>query len=118
MIAVSRAWQFGGAGSRSVEPRIQSLAERWRLDAERYEADRLPTVAAVLMRCADQLESATREADSALVTLSEGARLSGYSQRQLSRLVRRGRIPNYGKETRPKVAVGDLPRKPRLARAP
>lgn len=97
---------------------VASLAQRWRLEAVRYEADRLPTVAAVLLRCADQLECAARESESALVTLTDGARLSGYSPRQLSRLVHRGRIPNYGSETRPKVAVGDLPRKPGLARSP
>lgn len=97
---------------------LRSLAQRWRLDAVRYEEDRLSTTAAVLLRCADQLEGAVREREGTLVTLADGARLSGYSPRQLSRLVRRGRIPNYGSETRPKVAVGDLPRKPGLARAP
>ena len=94
-----------------------ALPSRWRLDAVRYEEDRLPTVAAVLLRCAEQLEGATREQESALVTLSEGGRLSGYSPRQLSRLMHHGRIPNYGTETRPKVAIGDLPRKPGLARS-
>lgn len=112
-----RQRRFGSAGAPPPPRGVPSLAQRWRLDAVRYEEDRLPTVAAVLLRCAEQLEGATRESESALVTLTDGARLSGYSPRQLSRLVHRGRIPNYGSETRPKVAVGDLPRKPGLARA-
>ncbi len=107
----------GTTGAPSVTREELSLAQRWRLDAVRYEEDRLPTVAAVLLRCADQLDGVMREQESTLVSLSEGGRLSGYSPRQLSRLVRRGRIPNYGTETRPKVAVGDLPRKPGLARS-
>lgn len=97
---------------------LRSLVQRWRVDAVRYEEDRLPTVAAVLLRCADQLEGAVRAQEGTLVTLAEGGRVSGYSPRQLSRMVHRGRLPNYGSETRPKVAVGDLPRKPGLARTP
>lgn len=115
MIGDATQSRYGVKGAPHGE---QCLAQRWRLDAVRYQEDQLPTVAAVLLRCAEQLEGATREQESTLVSLSEGARLSGYSARQLSRLVHRGRIPNYGSERRPRVAMGDLPRKPGLARAP
>ena len=52
-----------------------------------------------------------------LVFLHQAEEVSGYSSRQLSRLIKRGTIPNYGSRYRPKVAVGDLPRKAGMARS-
>ncbi len=57
------------------------------------------------------------EEDHAIVSLTKAATISGYSTRQLSRLIHQRRIPNYGSQTRPKVAVGDLPRKAGMARS-
>lgn len=48
----------------------------------------------------------------AVLTLTEGARQSGYSADHLGRLIREGKIPNAGRPNSPRVRVGDLPRKP------
>src|ERR1700722_14243579 len=46
-----------------------------------------------------------------IVPLSRAEKISGYSSRQLSRLIKQPMIPNFGSKFRPKVAVADLPRK-------
>lgn len=94
------------------------LAQAWRRAADRYDADKLETVAVVLRRCADELEQSVAEEAAQLVSLTEGARLSGFTTRTLSTLVRRRILTNYGTTTRPRVAIGDLPRKPGLAKTP
>jgi len=56
---------------------------------------------------------AVMESESDLVlTLTEGARRSGYSADHLGRMIREGRIPNAGRPNAPRVRAGDLPRKP------
>ncbi len=47
-----------------------------------------------------------------LVTLSEGATISGYSRGYLGRLVRTGVLANLGRPNAPRVRLGDLPHKP------
>ena len=91
----------------------------WRREAQQLHSIGIASDAAtVFINCANALESAIQEAGGAfaVVTISEGARRSGYSTRQLSRLVKRGDIRNFGNETRPKIAIGDLPRKSGMAR--
>jgi hypothetical protein len=58
------------------------------------------------------LEALAADADEQLVTLTEGAEISGYSREHLGRLVRQGLLQNYGRPNAPKVRRGDLPRRP------
>jgi hypothetical protein len=46
------------------------------------------------------------------VTLQEAALASGYTPDHLSRLVRQGRLVNYGRKHSPRYRAADLPRKP------
>ncbi len=64
---------------------------------------------------ASQLEAALHSESDRIVYLPEGARISGYSEGHLSRLVRKGQIPDMriqGSRGRIKVRVADLPTKP------
>ena len=51
--------------------------------------------------------------DDRLLTLAQAARVSGYSEDHLGRLVRSGTIPNAGTRYRPRVRSADLPRRAR-----
>jgi hypothetical protein len=51
------------------------------------------------------------DGDDALLTLTEAARLSGYSREHLGRLVRAGTIENAGRPNAPRIRLRDLPRK-------
>lgn len=55
------------------------------------------------------------DADEQLLTITAAAARSGYSSDHLSRLVRNGALPNYGKKGRPLVKLSECPRKPKLA---
>lgn len=70
---------------------------------------------------ASQLEAALHSESDRIVYLPEGARISGYSEGHLSRLVRKGQIPDMriqGSRGRIKVRVADLPTKPGYAHTP
>jgi hypothetical protein len=43
---------------------------------------------------------------------SEAAAVSNYHPESITRLVRQGKIPNYGTKHRPRVRASDLPKKP------
>jgi hypothetical protein len=86
------------------------LVTRWREQAAEYERDGQPG-ARLLSRVAEELEAAMAENAEAVVGLNDGARLCGYSADHLGRLVRGGKIQNHGTRNRPRVRVGDLPRK-------
>lgn len=64
---------------------------------------------------ATKLEAALLSETDRIVYLPEAARISGYSEGHLSRLVRRGQLTDMrppGSRGRIKVRVGDLPTKP------
>jgi hypothetical protein len=89
------------------------LVQAWRQQAAAYDRDGQPG-ARLLARCADELEAALATTADALVPLNDAARLSGYSPDHLGRLIRDGKLMNLGTRHRPRVRVGDLPRKPAL----
>jgi hypothetical protein len=62
-------------------------------------------------QAADALDVALAAEQGALLTLREGARLSGYSADHLSRLLRQGHIPNAGRPHAPRIRRADLPRR-------
>jgi hypothetical protein len=49
-----------------------------------------------------------------LLTLTEAAKISGYTADHLGRQVRNGTLKNYGRPHAPRVRRADLPRKPLL----
>jgi hypothetical protein len=92
---------------------VADLVNTWRQQATAYDRDGQPG-ARLLARVADELEAALATTGDALVPLNDAARLSGYSADHLGRLIRDGKLVNMGTRHRPRVRVGDLPRKPAL----
>lgn len=88
-----------------------NLTTLWRARADELEPY-APTVAKAIRTCADELETASKADASELVSLAEAALLSGYDADSLGRMIRDGRLINYGKKARPRVRRSDLPRKP------
>jgi hypothetical protein len=87
-----------------------ALVATWRAracDLEPYA----PAAARAFLAAADELETALAASNEARVSLNDAARLSGYSPDHLGRLIREGKMRNYGTRHRPRVRVGDLPRK-------
>ena len=56
-----------------------------------------------------ELEAALHREDNELLTLTEAAHLSGYSEDHLGRLVRDGTIANAGRENAPRIRRADVP---------
>lgn len=91
--------------------------QQWRDHAALLHRYRAQQHAEWLEDRAAELEAALQEHDSEPVTLTEAARISGYSADHLGRLVRKGVIRNCGAPNAPKLRRGDLPRKLTLPRA-
>ena len=91
---------------------LSSLAAEWRNRAvslrEWAQAD---GAARAFERAAEELESALRTRGGELLTLTEASREGGYSTRQLSRMIRNGRVRNAGTPTSPKILRADVPTK-------
>lgn len=92
------------------------LVTSWREEAARLRArygdDRL---AQLCETHAAELETAIIGSATDLLNLQQAARASGYSADRLSRLVREGKIPNFGRKHAPRVRRGDLPIRPGAA---
>ena len=91
---------------------LPDLIAQWRAEADHFERHGALPNAATKRAAASELELALTEAENQLVTREQAAELSGYSPDAITRLVRQGRIHNYGKPGSPRVRIGDLPRKP------
>ena len=93
---------------------IQALIDKWKAEANllrtRYGDERR---AQLIEALASELDNVARSHSARLVTLTEATALSGYSRDHLRRLIREGRIPNHGRRGSPRIAVLDLPIKPR-----
>lgn len=95
------------------------LVDVWRARAAELRHFAAEGAARAFEHCAEQLAAALRRHDDETLTLAEAARESGYSAESLGRLVRRGAIPNAGREHAPRIRRSDLPHKPaRVAAAP
>ena len=91
---------------------LDSLVERWLYAAGTLE-DAFDERGAVLYRhLAAELQEALRESDGELLTLSQAASESGYSESRIRHLVSDGTIPQAGERGRPRIRRGDLPSKP------
>ena len=84
---------------------IEILPADWRTRAKTGE-----TSAVALETCAAEFETALRQRDDTILTLTEAAEgESCYSAAHLGRLVREGKVPNAGRPGTPRIARGDLP---------
>lgn len=106
--------------SQQEQSLVRVLEERlsdWRREADRLEARYGATEAAATVRSlADQLENDVHEWGNAFVSIADAARLSGYSEDHLRRLVREGKVPairGHGPKSRIQIRQQDLPRRPR-----
>lgn len=94
---------------------LTDLTDRWRDDAEALERNGCGARAELLRRHAEEVEDALRRRQEERVTVDEAARISGYSEKHLRRLVRDGKLPAHrpgGDGGRILLQRGDLPRKP------
>lgn len=92
--------------------KLDSLAGRWRDEAERFRQLGQEAAARMSEAHADELDRAARAwADEAL-TLDDAAAESGYSVSRLQHLVADGDLPNAGEKGSPAIRRADLPRRP------
>jgi hypothetical protein len=68
-------------------------------------------VARIWELAAHELDESIRAQQDVTLNLREAARVSGYCAEHLSRLVKAGKIPNYGRRGAPRIRLRDLPRK-------
>ena len=85
------------------------LPADWRTRATTLRHYGGETSAVALEGCAAELETALRQRDDTILTLTEAAGESCYSAAHLGRLVREGKVPNAGRPGAPRIARGDLP---------
>jgi len=93
----------------------QAVAEIRAQAKELRERFRAESLACTLEWAATRVESAILSEADRIVYLPEAARISGYVEGHLARLVRKGQIPDMrlpGSRGRIKVRVADLPTKP------
>ena len=93
----------------------QAVADIRARAKELRESFRAESLACTLEWAATRVESAILSEADRIVYLPEAARISGYVEGHLARLVRRGQIPDMrppGSRGRIKVRVADLPTKP------
>ncbi len=84
----------------STTTTLETLAEKWRSDAQSLEHYGATNQASVLRRCASDLELALEADSRTLLSLEEAARISGYSPGHLGRLIRKGSLPREQRTTR------------------
>jgi hypothetical protein len=87
------------------------LPKQWRTEAEFFERHGASAHAATKRADAEDLESALRAAENQLLTREQAAERSGYAPDAITRLIRQGRLRNYGRPGSPQIRAGDLPRK-------
>jgi len=83
------------------------LVERWRNRARELEPYAAPAAAA-FAKAADELEAALAENETAVVSLNDAARTSGYSPDHLGRLIREGKLENVGRKHAPRLRTHDV----------
>lgn len=92
---------------------LAALARRWRCEAAdlraRYGDERLARLCEVH---AGELERAMAAQEQAVLSLSEAAQASGFSEGHIRALIAAGDLRNVGRRYRPRVLRGELPRKP------
>ena len=91
---------------------VEQLVSRWREDAVVLRRRGATSRADLLELCVAELEQARRDTEAELITVSDAAVESGYSEAHIRRMIADGSVPNMGRPGAPRVCRGDLPRKP------
>jgi hypothetical protein len=92
-----------------------SLVENWRRRAALARELAAEGAARAFEVCAADLELGIAAGNDELLTLTEAAEVSGFSADHLGRLIRQGKIINFGRQNAPRVRSADLPRKANLS---
>ncbi len=87
---------------------LRELPERWREEAERYEADGVPGHAALLRRVADELTETLGKWWTEPLGLQQAAEEAGLNYRALQKRIERRQVPNAGRKGAPLVRRCDL----------
>jgi hypothetical protein len=90
------------------------LQEEWRNEAATLRKRGDVRGAELLLGVADELRRRLSIAGDETLTLVEAAAISGYHPAHVGRLVRTGKLANYGRRHAPRVRRADLPLKRRL----
>ena len=86
-----------------------TLSEHWKQRAQFLRAYGDSNVARLWELAANELREVLKVHGEETLSLTEAARASGYSTDHLSRLVKRGTIPNAGREGAPRIRRADVP---------
>ena len=91
----------------------KEVEERWLSRREEFRRLKVSVDGALLCEevIAD-LERLREEREGEQLTLSEAARLSGYSREHIARLIRLGKLSNAGRKHSPRILLSDLPKRP------
>lgn len=91
---------------------LTTLVQKW-IDEASYLRDRygLETAARICEAHVNELKAAVVASQGELLTVSQAARESGYSEQHLRALIAEGRVVNAGQKGRPRLRRGDLPHK-------
>lgn len=90
---------------------LEELVGAWLAEADVLERYGDQRVAEVLRLHAAEVREAVRASESELLTLTEAAAESGYSEDWLRHLVANGKVPNAGRKGAPRIRRVDLPLK-------
>lgn len=90
---------------------VSALPSHWRAEAERLRDLAAEGQARALERAARELEASLQAGAHEIVTLDVAANESGFSADHLGRLIRQGKLRNYGQKRTPRVRLADVPRK-------
>jgi hypothetical protein len=94
---------------------VSSLAVLWRQEAGVLRKRGDVRGADLMIQVAEDLATAMREDGESLLSLSDAAIECGYPAPSLGRMVREGKLTNFGTKGAPRIRRGDLPRKPGLS---
>ena len=95
---------------------LTALARQWRERATELRTWAAAEGSALALEgCARELEDALRAAEDELLTISQAAIESGYSERRLRELLADGKVPNAGQPGASRIRRADIPRKPQPA---
>jgi hypothetical protein len=100
-------------GDLNQPARLNAIAARWAWRLEEWR--RLHATvdgAAIASEVLADLEQVAAESARESLTLSDAARVSGYSPDHLARLVREGKLANHGRKGAPRFLRADLPIRP------
>lgn len=97
---------------------LDELRRRWEHRAAEWRTlGALVSGEAVAREILADVEQLEHDQDVALFTPTQAALRTGFHPESIARMVRQGRVPNHGTKHRPRVKLGELPKKtPKVAK--